>query len=85
MFFFIRPEAIIISPDDDTDQFNRLTVAVKSILFDGANSRILATPVNGGSELTIALPQNRQYDHLNIGDRVDIGWNSQSISCFEAP
>jgi spermidine/putrescine transport system ATP-binding protein len=82
---FIRPEAIIISPDENTDRFNRLTVVVKSILFDGANSRMLAKPLNGNgeAELTIALPQNRQYDHLNIGDRVEVGWNSRAISCFE--
>jgi spermidine/putrescine transport system ATP-binding protein len=81
--FFIRPEAIIIAPDAGSDDFNRLTVTIKAILFDGANSRLLATPVNGESELMIALPQNRQYDHLNAGDRVDIGWNARSTSYFK--
>jgi spermidine/putrescine transport system ATP-binding protein len=42
--FFIRPEAIIIAPDDRArPSFNRLAVTIKSILFDGANSRLLAT------------------------------------------
>ncbi len=81
--FFIRPEAIIIAPDAGLYDFNRLTVTIKSVLFDGANSRLLATPVDGDSELMIALPQNRQYDHLNAGDRIDIGWNAHSTSCFE--
>ena len=81
--FFIRPEAIIIAPDAGLDNFNRLTVTIRSILFDGANSRLLATPVDGDAELMIALPQNRQYDHLNTGDRVDIGWNAHSASCFK--
>ena len=81
--FFIRPEAIIISPDNGPAHFNQLSVTIKSILFDGANSRLLATPMGGETELMIALPQNRQYDHLKIGDRVDIGWNAQSASCFK--
>jgi spermidine/putrescine transport system ATP-binding protein len=59
-------------------------VTIKSILFDGANSRLLATPVGGDAELMIALPQNRQYDHLAVGDRIDIGWNARSASCFKA-
>ena len=82
--FFIRPEAIIIEPDAGLNDFNRLPVIIKSILFDGANSRLLATPVDGEEELMIALPQNRQYDHLNAGDRVDIGWSARSASCFKA-
>jgi spermidine/putrescine transport system ATP-binding protein len=81
--FFIRPEAIVIDPAAGLDEFNRLTVTIKSILFDGANSRLLATPVDGDAELMIALPQNRQYDHLNTGDRVDIGWNARAASCFQ--
>jgi spermidine/putrescine transport system ATP-binding protein len=81
--FFIRPEAIVIAPDNGPDHFNRLTVTIKSILFDGANSRLLATPMEGETELMIALPQNRQYDYLKVGDRVDVGWNARSTSCFK--
>jgi spermidine/putrescine transport system ATP-binding protein len=80
---FIRPEAIIIAPDADANPFNRLTVVIKSILFDGANSRLLAAPVDSDKEMMIALPQNRQYDYLKAGDRVEIGWNARSASCFE--
>ena len=83
VYFFIRPEAIVIDPDAGLDEFNRLTVTIKSILFDGANSRLLATPVDGDEELMIALPQNRQYDHLNTGDRINIGWNARAASCFQ--
>jgi spermidine/putrescine transport system ATP-binding protein len=82
--FFIRPEAIIIAPDAKSPSFNRLTVKIRSILFDGANSRILAVPVDGEEELVIALPQNRQFDHLATGDRVEIGWHAESTSCFPA-
>ncbi len=79
---FVRPEAIIIAPKNSEERFNRLTVIIKSILFDGANSRLLATPEGGEAELMIALPQNRQYDYLKAGDRVDVGWNARSASCF---
>jgi spermidine/putrescine transport system ATP-binding protein len=81
--FFIRPEAIIIAPEADGNPYNRLTVVIKSILFDGANSRLLATPLDSDTEIMIALPQNRQYDYLKAGDRVEIGWNARSASCFE--
>jgi len=81
--FFIRPEAIIIAPEEGLSHFNRLAVTIKSILFDGANSRLLAMPVDSQMELMIALPQNRQYDHLQVGDRIDIGWNARSASCFK--
>ena len=83
--FFIRPEAIIINPDAGLDHFHRLNVTIKSVLFDGANSRLLAVPLTGASELMIALPQNRQYDHLAAGDCVDIGWSAHSANCFKMP
>ena len=82
---FIRPEAFMIAPEEGLTDINRLDVVVRAILFDGANSRLLAMPENGRTELTIALPQNRQYDHLKAGDRVEIGWYPRSINCFEVP
>lgn len=82
---FIRPEAIMIDPDKGLTDLNRLTIKIKSILFDGANSRILATPLDGDKELTIALPQNRQYDFLKTGDQITIGWMAQSGTCFSSP
>lgn len=83
--FFIRPEAIIIAPDEGLAFFNRLTVVIRSILFDGANSRLLAVPSNAEKDLVIALPQNRQFDHLSAGDRIEIGWHAGSTICFADP
>ncbi|GAB6906086.1 putative spermidine/putrescine transporter subunit; ATP-binding component of ABC superfamily tranporter [Desulfosarcina cetonica] len=83
VIFFIRPEAIIIAPDAGLENFNRMTAVIQSILFDGANSRMLAMPEAGATELMIALPQNRQYDHLKVGDRVAIGWSARSAVCFK--
>jgi spermidine/putrescine transport system ATP-binding protein len=80
---FLRPEAIVIEPDPSLERFNRFRVKVRSILFDGANSRLLAHPVNAERELLIALPQNRQYDYIRAGDELEVGWDEKSGICFE--
>ncbi|MGD8887313.1 MAG: ABC transporter ATP-binding protein, partial [Desulfobacterales bacterium] len=41
---FLRPEAMLIQPDPTLSGLNRFEVIVKDILFDGANSRLLAHP-----------------------------------------
>ena len=79
---FIRPEAIIIAPEAGLRHLNRLDVTIKSILFDGANSRLLANPPSSDTELLIALPQNRQYDYIRAGDKIEIGWARVSGICF---
>ncbi len=79
---FIRPEAMVIKPDPGIPDLNRFEVVVKSILFDGANSRLLANPLNADTELLIALPQNRQYDYIQVNDKIEIGWDKQSGICF---
>jgi spermidine/putrescine transport system ATP-binding protein len=81
---FIRPEAFLIQPDPGLPQLNRFPVMVKALLFDGANSRLLAAPPDESRELLIALPQTRQYDHIRAGDRVEVGWHEQSGICFPA-
>ena len=79
---FIRPEAVLIQPDPGLADLNRFTVAVKALLFDGANSRLLAQPPGSAAEMLIALPQNRQYDHIRPGDRIEVGWSPDSGICF---
>ena len=81
---FLRPEAMIIQPAADAPDLNRFEVIVKSLLFDGANSRLLANPLNDDTELLIALPQNRQFDHIRAGDRIEVAWDAQSGICFAA-
>jgi spermidine/putrescine transport system ATP-binding protein len=34
------------------------------------------------TEVIIALPQNRQYDHVKKGDVLEIGWDEKSGICF---
>ncbi|MDJ0853769.1 MAG: TOBE domain-containing protein [Desulfobacterales bacterium] len=81
---FIRPEALLIEPDKGIADLNRFEVQVRAILFDGANSRLLARPANADNELLIALPQNRQYDHIRVDDRIEVGWAPTSGICFAA-
>ena len=79
---FLRPEAMLIQPDPSLSRLNRFEVIVKDILFDGANSRLLAHPTNADTELLIALPQTRQFDYIRKNDKIDIGWNEMSGICF---
>ena len=76
---------MIIQPGADVPHLNRFEVVVKSLLFDGANSRLLVHPVNGDTELLIALPQNRQFDHIRKDDQIEVAWDEQSGICFASP
>ena len=79
---FLRPEAMLIQPDASLTKLNRFEVVVKDLLFDGANSRLLANPLDADTELLIALPQTRQYDYIRKNDKIEIGWDEQSGICF---
>ncbi len=77
---FLRPEAMRIEPRD-TEGLNIFDVTVKSILFDGANSRLLTT-TKEDHELIVTLPQNRKFDHIKPGDAISVGWHPDSGICF---
>ena len=79
---FLRPEAMSIDPGDKTG-LNVFDVTVKSILFDGANSRLLTT-TQQGHELLVALPQNREFDHIRPGDGIPLGWRPESGIIFRS-
>jgi spermidine/putrescine transport system ATP-binding protein len=80
---FLRPEAMLIQPEPTLTRLNRFEVIVKDLLFDGANSRLLAHPLHDvDTELLIALPQTRQYDYIQKDDKIEIGWDEQSGICF---
>lgn len=78
---FIRPESMVINPPEDSG-FNILPVTVKAILFDGGNSRLLVSPSGTEDELTVALPQTRQYDHIRARDEIRVGWDPSASLCF---
>lgn len=79
---FLRPEAMRIEPRD-REGLNVFDVTVKSILFDGANSRLL-TVTKEEHELIVTLPQNRKFDHIKPGDGIAVGWHPESGICFES-
>jgi spermidine/putrescine transport system ATP-binding protein len=79
---FVRPEAVVINPDESQSGFNSLPVEVKAILFDGGNSRLLVSPEGTDDELVVMLPQTRQYDHIGVGDHIRIGWDVSTALCF---
>ena len=79
---FLRPETIRIQPAEK-EGLNTFTVTVKTILFDGANSRLLTvTPQD--HELLVALPQNRSFDHIEPGQQIEVGWHPEAGVCFAA-
>ena len=79
---FLRPEAMLLEPDSGIVDLNRFEVIIKAILFDGANSRLLANPLQSDKELLIALPQTRQYDYIQANDKIAVGWHRKSGICF---
>lgn len=78
---FLRPEAMRIEPRNK-EELNNFGVTVKNILFDGANSRLL-TATDQGHELLVALPQNREFDHITRGDKISLGWHPESGIVFK--
>lgn len=79
---FIRPESIILGPADSIEDINRFTLTVQNILFDGSNTKLLATVDNSDHELTVALPQNQQFAHVAKGDAVAAGVHVSSCRCY---
>jgi spermidine/putrescine transport system ATP-binding protein len=79
---FIRPESIILEPGDSIENINRFLLTVRNILFDGSNTKLLATVGHSDCELTVALPQNQQFAHIGKGDTVPAGVHVTSCRCY---
>lgn len=80
---YIRPEAIVINPKEKNPDTNVMGCEVKAVLFDGGNSRLLVIPDGTKEELLVALPQNRQFDNIQVKDKVQIAWNRAAAVCFQ--
>ena len=79
---YIRPEALIINPGNNLNNVDQFNVMIKTILFDGSNTK-LSTVVSGSSEeLLISLPQNAQFDGLEEGSEVKVGIHHNDLKCF---
>lgn len=79
---YIRPESIMLNPEGSLAGLNTFELKVRTILFDGSNTKILAAL--WGSEITVALPQNRQFDRIVPGDIIKAGIHAESCKCFGA-
>lgn len=80
---FIRPEAFILNPTVDVDNVDIVEMKVKTILFDGANTKISAIIIQSNDEVLISLPQNAQFEDLSEGDTVKVGIAQDDLKCYE--
>jgi len=79
---YIRPEALILNPANNLNDIVQFDVTIKTILFDGSNTK-LSTMVNASNEeLLISLPQNAQFDGIEEGHSLNIGVHLNDLKCF---
>ncbi|MBT6341512.1 MAG: ABC transporter ATP-binding protein [Desulfobacula sp.] len=79
---FMRPEAFILNPTEELEDIELIEMKVKTILFDGSNTKISATIKQSQDEVLIALPQNAQFEDLQEGDDVQAGIHYDDIKCY---
>lgn len=79
---YIRPEALIINPSKGLTDVETFGITIKTILFDGSNTK-LATMVTGTTEeLLISLPQNAEFDGLKEGQTLQVGVHTDDLKCY---
>jgi len=81
---FVRPEAIRISKDaqDLAGSDNKLSGKVKQILFNGAASRLLVSPDQGGDIIEVNMPQAGVLSKWKPGDSAHVGWSADQGVAF---
>jgi len=79
---YIRPEAFILIPSDDLTDMDRFEVLIKTILFDGSNTKVSAIVTSSGDEVLISLPQNARFEDIKEGDKVQVGINYDNLKCY---
>lgn len=82
---FVRPESISIAkPAGATSGAgdNRLEGVIDSLLFNGANSRVLVR--TGAFLLEVDMPRPDAARHLAAGDAVDLRWSADQTMYFPA-
>jgi spermidine/putrescine transport system ATP-binding protein len=83
---FVRPEAISVHRADRGDSAsaaagNRQGGIVDSLLFNGANSRVLVR-TQAGQLIEADCPQVGEIAELKPGDAVDLTWSMVHTTCF---
>jgi len=79
---FIRPEALILYPAIDEPDIELFKVTIKTILFDGSNTKLSTIVVGSNEELLISLPQNAQYEKLEEGEEIPVGVHRNDLKCY---
>lgn len=81
---FVRPEAVALSRDGSALQTmaNHMDGEVVSVLFNGAASRLLVRARETGDEIDVALPQTGEFNDLQTGQSVSLGWSDAQTKCF---
>ena len=80
---YIRPEALIIEPTDNIADLFKFEVVIKTILFDGSNTKVSGIVTSSKDELLISLPQNAKFEDLKEGDKVRVGVNYNDLKCYK--
>ncbi len=63
---------------------NYFDLKVKTILFDGSNTKILATFLNNNHEIMVSLPQNREFAHIQKDDIIKAGVHQEDCKCYKS-
>jgi len=82
-FLFVRPEAIAMMVEEDMEDMNYFDLKIKTILFDGSNTKVLASMNESEHEIMVSLPQNRQFSHIEKGKIVRAGVHVSDCKCYE--
>ena len=80
---FIRPEAIALMAKTGGKDMNYFNLKVKTILFDGSNTKILATINDGNREIMVSLPQNSEFAYIKEGVVVQAGVHKNDCKCYK--
>ncbi len=79
---FVRPESFILSPSSDLEHIERVDIRVKTILFNGSNTKVAAIIKQSNDEVLIALPQNAQFENLQEGDEIETGIHHDDLKYY---
>ncbi|NKQ40203.1 MAG: ABC transporter ATP-binding protein [Sulfurovum sp.] len=79
---YIRPEAFMLEPSKDMEDIAVMEAEIKTILFDGANTK-MSVLVDSREEVLIALQQNAKFQTLKEGDVIKIGVAYDNIKCYK--
>ena len=79
---YMRPEAFVVDPAEDLESVDGFDVEIKTILFDGANTK-MSVVSEAGDIILISLPQNAKFEGLKEGDHITVGITYDDIKCYK--